>query len=289
MTDRVVLQHHGMLLELIPDFGGRVARLSLDGVDVLVPLGSDTFDPVRWPRAGAYPMVPYHNRIEDGRLAVVGKVYEIAPHPDALPHSLHGPAQRERWRLVFQSDHHATLELVRAADENWPWAFQVRQVFALRPDGLELSLSVTNKSNMKMPAGLGWHPYVAGCLDVAHDAEFVWPLRPDYLPRGTRSSIQHHHPAPVTGTEYLSCWSHLNLKTASGLDVDLSVTPVMSHLVLHKGDGDYVCVEPVSHLANGFNLHERGVLGTGTRTLDPDEDLSATISMTIRGRSEAAR
>ncbi|WMT91886.1 hypothetical protein [Pelagibacterium sp. H642] len=271
-----------MLLELIPAFGGRIGRLAFEGLDVLVPLTATSFDPVAWPQAGAYPMIPYHNRIETGRLCLNGHVHTIASHKNAAPHSLHGPAQRDPWTVISQSKHQIVLQLDRDADEHWPWAFRAQQDFALLPDGLKLTLTVVNQSGESMPAGLGWHPYVAQCRQVQHDAEYNWPIGLDYLPAGGRQAVGHCHADLVTGTSYYSCWSQLEIETGSGLALSITATPVLSHLVLHKGDGDYVCVEPVSHLANGFNMHDRGVLGTGTRILIPGEELSGTISVTVR-------
>lgn len=284
MSKRLTALNENIQLEVIPEFGGRVGWLMFRGKDVFVPLLGDDFDPVMWPRAGAYPMIPYHNRIADGLLTFEGQQYEVASHKDAEPNSLHGPAHRDRWSVVSQSEQEIVLEVTRDADVHWPWAFTGRQSFYVMENGIKLVLSVANRSPERMPAGLGWHPYVLHPRDVVHDAEFSWSMGAGYLPTGERATVAHHLPAPVTSTEYLSCWSNLQVDLASGLMLSIAATPVLSHLVLHKGDGDYLCVEPVSHLANGFNLHDSGILGTGARVLGPGEELSAMISLTISRR-----
>ncbi len=51
--------------------------------------------------------------------------------------------------------------------------------------------------------------------------------------------------------------------------------PVWQHLVVYRPDNlAYLCLEPVSHVADGFNQAARGVQDTGTRWLAPGESLS---------------
>jgi aldose 1-epimerase len=56
----------------------------------------------------------------------------------------------------------------------------------------------------------------------------------------------------------------------------LTASPEFGHLVVHRAE-QYLCVEPATHVANGFNLAEAGVVGTGSRTLEPGETLSGSI------------
>jgi aldose 1-epimerase len=44
---------------------------------------------------------------------------------------------------------------------------------------------------------------------------------------------------------------------------------------------DHLCIEPVSHVNDGFNLLERGVEGTGVRVLAPGETLGAAIRLRV--------
>ncbi len=57
--------------------------------------------------------------------------------------------------------------------------------------------------------------------------------------------------------------------------------PVFGHIVVHRSGADYACIEPVAHVANGFNLASQAVLGTGTRLLDPGESLGGSISFVV--------
>ncbi|SAK56306.1 hypothetical protein AWB79_02284 [Caballeronia hypogeia] len=52
-AERIVLENDVLRLEVVPQWGGRVACLRADDVDILVPLRDREFDPLAWPRAGA--------------------------------------------------------------------------------------------------------------------------------------------------------------------------------------------------------------------------------------------
>lgn len=272
---RLRLAHGDFEAELAPALGGRLTLLRHEGRDIVVPLPTDHADPLFWGKGGGYPLLPYHNRIEKAQLHFAGAVFDLVPHPDAMPHSLHGPAQRRPWRLVEQEAASTVLALDYAADADWPWAFEARQSFALGDNGLTVGLTLRNTDTTAMPAGLGWHPYLPAGR-VTHDAAIHWPLRPDYLPTGERLS----GPGPEAGaTRYLEAWTRADV-AAAGLDITLTASPEFRHLVVHSA-GQYVCLEPATHVANGFNLAAAGHDFTGTHSLAPGGVLAATVRLTI--------
>ncbi|WP_234717033.1 hypothetical protein [Ensifer adhaerens] len=71
-------------------------------------------------------------------------------------------------------------------NEDWPWDFRSEQHFELGDESLRLTLTVENRSERPMPAGMGWHPYFTSRDAIVSDARHLWSHRPDYLPDGTR-------------------------------------------------------------------------------------------------------
>ena len=58
----------------------------------------------------------------------------------------------------------------------------------------------------------------------------------------------------------------------------LHADSLFSHLVVHRPDTmAYLCLEPVSHMANAFNLAAHGVAGVGSRLLAPDESMAGVL------------
>ncbi len=281
---RVTLRAGTLSAELAPTCGGRLAMLRVDGasgpVDIVPPLGPWRSEARSWPKEGAYPLFPYSNRIRGAVLHHAGRDVALRPHPAAPPHALHGPAHLRPWRLLSSDEANAEIALDYAPDEDWPWAFEARQAFALTPDGLTLRLSIRNRSDEPAPAGIGWHPYLL-CAPASvwrHDAQTLWRLGADFVPTG--ESVPYA--AETDDNLYLSRWSRAALVHADGSGVAIKGDPALDHLILHRpATGGYLCIEPVSHVADGFNLAARGVDGTGSVILQPGETLAGTVRLTL--------
>ena len=76
----VVLSNATWSLGVLPAWGGRIAHLNAEGLDILLPINASQFDPLDWPRAGAYPLMPYSNRIRNARLQFAGTEHALPAH-----------------------------------------------------------------------------------------------------------------------------------------------------------------------------------------------------------------
>jgi aldose 1-epimerase len=152
----LVLQRDGARVTLAPGRGGAVHEFKWRGQDVLRPtppgLGDDPLD------TSCFPMVPYVNRVAQGRFEFAGRQVRLERNWDKDPHPLHGQGWRGSWDVVTHSDTRALLRFEGGADE-WPWRYRSEQQFELHPDGLSMQLMVENLSESAMPAMLGLHPY----------------------------------------------------------------------------------------------------------------------------------
>lgn len=286
-ADRLVLRAGALEATLAPAEGGRLATLrdlsSTPAHDLVVPLRAWPAESRRWPKGGAYPLIPYSNRIAAGRLRHAGRTWLIEPHPDSAPHSLHGTAHLRAWTVEASDQTSAVLTLSAEPDGDWPWPYVARQSFTLTPDTLRVELSVRNRGAESAPVGLGWHPYLPWSpgAQIRHDARQRWLHDEDYLATGERAPAD----AVEERTCYLSNWTGLEVGYADGHCVHVAAAPTLSHLVLHRPDDDaYLCVEPVSHVANGFNLAAEGVAGTGTRLLEAGASFSTWIEIGLGRR-----
>ncbi|MBN9115340.1 MAG: hypothetical protein J0I36_08620, partial [Pandoraea sp.] len=83
-----------LVAEVQPGCGARLARLARrdthgDVFDYLVPLGNDPFSSDEWPKAGAFPMLPYTNMLRDDTLHWRERAI-VARETPAASSSLHG-------------------------------------------------------------------------------------------------------------------------------------------------------------------------------------------------------
>ena len=69
-----------------------------------------------------------------------------------------------------------------------------------------------------------------------------------------------------------------SIQRRDGARILIETGAPLDHLVFHVPPGGaYCCLEPVTHVADAFNLAASGVGGTGLRILQPGETLSATV------------
>lgn len=264
-------------LELLPEVGGRIHALTIDGRAVLrtpEDPAEHARDPLRW---GSYPMVPWCNRIPGGRLRFAGRRWQQPVEFEG--HAIHGRGYAVPWAVVSDS----VLELDDAGDAQHPWPYRARQVFEVTDAGIALELSIESSARTPMPAGLGIHPWFAalGALAVELPAEFVYPSEGnlptgDPIPVDARTDLRGLG-VPAAGVD--ECWTGLTdrrirLRRGDGLALDYRFGATADHVVLAAiPDLDAVAIEPQTHAVDGHARAERGESG-GVAVLAPGERLA---------------
>jgi len=283
--------------EIVPALGGRIANCVLPRPDhphetpaaVLHPFPTTETQVEQWAKGGIYPLVPYWGRIAQSVLNHGDLQYALPSYPDAAPHTLHGVAQRRPWQVQELADDRVTLVHRHAADVYWPWPFEARLDVRLHRFDLEVRLALRNMADEVVPSGIGLHPYLPASAQsvLQFHAPVLWEATPDCLAlRQAKLGPEEDFAAgralgEATFTGLYQRWrSPLSLKGADGGQLLLSATDTLDHLVVHQPAGaPYVCIEPVSHTADAFNLHARHVPDTGTRLLAPGQVLEGGMSL----------
>lgn len=246
--------------------------------------------------AANFHMLPYSNRIRDGRFTFGGETIQLA---DAARHAIHGALRKLPW-TVDRADG-ASLDCAidsrDHADVNWPWP--IRATLGVRLDGPRLAstLSLTNLGTRDMPAGLGWHPYFVREIDGAAPV-LTLPVAGVY-PDAAGDCLPDGPPVPLPPA--------LDFGTARALDPDVFIdcclagfggeariawpdagialrlrsSATCDHVVLFNPAAPHFAVEPVSNANDAFNLAERGVDGVGRAVLAPGETLSAELTLEL--------
>ena len=118
----------------------------------------DARKPATKMRFSSWLMLPYANRIRDGKFSFEGREYTLE---NAKNHAIHGDGRNRPWKVLGQSATSLKLGLNSAdfADFNWPWPIEAEYEFVLEGDRFFQRLHLVNKGETTMPAGFGWHPY----------------------------------------------------------------------------------------------------------------------------------
>jgi len=134
--DVITLRAGAAGLVLAPAGGGAIARYwSGSGrgtVEWLRPTSADALlrgDPYE---TAGFPLVPYSNRIREGRFAFRGRPVALPPNCPPERHSIHGQGWQAGWTAVDVATAHAELEYRHPADA-WPWRYRARQRVTLTP------------------------------------------------------------------------------------------------------------------------------------------------------------
>jgi aldose 1-epimerase len=74
--------------------------LAVDGVDVLRPTAAADIASGKANNAALYPLVPFSNRIRDGRLVFEGEQFQLARNWPGVGHPMHGDGWAQAWAVV---------------------------------------------------------------------------------------------------------------------------------------------------------------------------------------------
>ena len=204
------------------------------------------------------------------------------------PSAIHGLGFDKAWGIVELSETAVTLTC-ELRGLGWPFGGRARQTLRLGGRSLDLELEVGGYTKAG-PAGLGWHPWFArparADVRLGVDATEVLVLDADLVPTGEVrqvTAVEDLRSCPPLGDRRLDHvyvrakgpaivrWPDLELRIAS----DASMPTVVVHTPVEG-----VCVEPQTMWPNAPLLAAAGVRGTGLRTLEPGDTLSANEEWT---------
>jgi aldose 1-epimerase len=140
----------------IAQVGAALRALTVDGVD-LVPRYADD---VPTPAASGVVLVPWPNRIRDGRYAFGGVERQLALSEPALGNASHGLLRFGSYTAVEVSDDRLVLAADVVPQTGYPFHLRTRVAFALLPDGLHVEHVIENVGADTAPVALGIHPYL---------------------------------------------------------------------------------------------------------------------------------
>jgi aldose 1-epimerase len=129
--------------------------------DWLRPASPDDLRAGTADRLACFPLVPFSNRIRDGRFRFGRHAVQLPLNQLPQPHAEHGHGWQAAWRVVARTDDGVTLDYEHAADA-WPFPYRAQQAIELTSDELRVTLSIENRGTEAMPAGWASIPTFRG-------------------------------------------------------------------------------------------------------------------------------
>jgi aldose 1-epimerase len=275
---------------LRPDIGGSILSWEYDGQSMFRTVPNLGKGGLQATDMGCFPLAPFSNRIADGRFNWASKSYQLPMNAPPEPHAHHGIGWQSPWQVVKLTDHTAVLSLENSDLDKWPWPFGVRQEIDLGQDRLAIVLTLTNLGSVDMPGGLGIHPFFASKSAVLHfPAATIWDNDARKIPifeRRVAGKYDFTIARTIDGQDIDNVYSDWTGQAEIAWQeqrhqIRLSADVGASVLYIPK-DGDFLCLEPVSHITNAINMPDCAL---PMQSIAPGASFSASFLFEVVSRS----
>ncbi|MDN3311447.1 aldose 1-epimerase family protein [Microbacterium oryzae] len=153
----------GEVTAQIAQVGASLRALTVGGVDLVAryPKGSRT------PSASGIVLVPWPNRIRDGRWTQRGRTEQLAISEPKYGNASHGLLRYAPYGIEAAGAE-ATLSAVIHPQTGYPFTLSTSVTYALVEDGIEVTHRIVNAGAEDAPVAVGAHPFFCiGDVDVA--------------------------------------------------------------------------------------------------------------------------
>ncbi|WP_431857161.1 aldose 1-epimerase [Azospirillum sp.] len=287
--DVVTISAGSLTLDVAPQVGGSIARFAgvsggrpIDWLRPATPEALAARDPLGM---ASFPLIPYCNRIRDGRFTFEGREVVLPANYHASRHAIHGDAWQRPWTVVEHGPAMLTLAFVHEGERDgdaWPFPYVARQVFELTPEGLTVRMAVANTGRTAMPLGLGHHPYLPRTPEttITASVDAIWATDAEVMPTTLKRTPETERMA--TGLRIADAemdnnfvgwdrtavvrWPERN--AALRLSADAPLDFLVAYTPAHE---DFFCLEPVGNCTDWPNLTHLGTAQVGGMVLAPGE------------------
>lgn len=148
---------HGEQRATVVEVGGGVREYEVGGRAVLDPY------PLEAICDGAHgaPLIPWPNRLADGRYSFDGVDYQVAQTEPTKRNAIHGFLRWRGWQAREKAPERVVMATTIHPLEGYPFALEVSVAYELGEAGLTVTTSATNVGGQACPYACGQHPYLS--------------------------------------------------------------------------------------------------------------------------------
>ena len=114
------------------------------------------------------PLIPWPNRLADGRYSCDGVEYQLALTEPERGNAIHGLLRWRNWAALERASDRVVMAIRLHPMTGWPFLLEVSVDYSLADDGLTVETRARNAGRAPCPFGSGQHPYLspgAGLVD----------------------------------------------------------------------------------------------------------------------------
>jgi aldose 1-epimerase len=288
--DELRLRAGRLRLALSPSVGGAISSLDRIDGEISRPILRKCHSGLeKVLDAACFPLVPYVNRIRDGRFTFRGREVRLRPNMASDPSPLHGQGWLTPWQVDEAGDRRAALSFRHEAGE-WPWAYETRQEFVLDDRGLDVTLACRNVSTDPMPCGLGQHPYFPCGPDTRIDApvDCAWTIDEKVLPVAKEPASGRYDLSnrKVCGQDLdngFGGWGGEARMSDPGWPYELRLSSADAKFfqLYSPPQGGIFVAEPVTHANAALNEPEQSWAELGLRVLEQGEEMRLAMRLDV--------
>lgn len=282
---------------IYPSLGGAIAYWLRKDLLIFYPVERSPLTRHSDQIIAAYPMLPYSNRIANGKFKFNNSVYQLTPNASNGKDSIHGNAWQKSWDLESFTENSVVLTLNynpdKGSQKEWPYAYFARLRYCVYESGLFIQMSCKNTDICKQPIGMGFHPYLPrrNLVEIGFSAPSVWNNGPDGLPEGrmlNEDQWNFDQMRILKQDDFLdNCYVNWDREAFirwkySNSFLTVSASVIYRHFVVYTPpDQSFFTMEPATNMNNAINMPE--ISDRGLFILKPGQILKGRIFYSFMG------
>lgn len=244
---------HGDQRAVVTEVGATLRTYVKGGVSVIEGFAGDEVTP----NARGQVLYPWPNRLGDGEWSFSGRVARATVDDVEHATAIHGLIRWRPFQVEAVNQNRCVLSALLHPSPAYPFLSEISVAYHLGSLGLTVTTTVTNRDEVPVPFGVGFHPYLAVTTPTIEGALLelpakayvalderqlptgeILPLSGGLLDFSKRKSLSGHE-LDVTYTELVrddSGMAVATLEDATGAAVELSVDRNFPYLQVFTGD-----------------------------------------------------
>lgn len=140
----------------ITQVAAALRELSVGGIDIVQSYPESSVPPF----AAGIVLVPWPNRIEDGRWTLDGATQQLDITEPKLNNAIHGLLRYTPYTVVEQTESAVTLGATVFPQHGYPFLLETTVRYELVEDGVRVTHGIRNLSKDAAPVAIGTHPFL---------------------------------------------------------------------------------------------------------------------------------